>query len=86
MNLARFVFLDDRSRDFFGEWDTIADDVVGALRTEVGRSPSDRALSDLVGELTTRSDEFSARWAGTTCGCTTPHARPCIARSSATSS
>jgi hypothetical protein len=63
LNLARFVFLDDRSRDFFGEWDSIADDVVGALRTEVGRSPSDRALSDLVGELTTRSDEFSTRWA-----------------------
>jgi transcriptional regulator with XRE-family HTH domain len=63
VNLARFVFLDDRSRDFFGEWDTIADDVVGALRTEVGRSPADRALSDLVGELTTRSDAFSTRWA-----------------------
>jgi hypothetical protein len=63
VNLARFVFLDDRSRDFFGEWESIADDVVGALRTEVGRSPTDRALSDLVGELTTRSDEFSTRWA-----------------------
>ncbi len=63
VNLARFVFLDDRSRDFFGEWETIADDLVGALRTEAGRSPADRALSDLVGELTTRSDEFSARWA-----------------------
>jgi hypothetical protein len=63
LNLARFVFLDDRSLDFFGDWSSIADDVVGALRTEVGRSPSDRTLSDLVGELTTRSDEFSTRWA-----------------------
>jgi transcriptional regulator with XRE-family HTH domain len=63
INLARFVFLDDRARDFFGEWESIADDVVGALRTEVGRSPSDRALSGLVGELATRSDEFSTRWA-----------------------
>lgn len=63
VNLARFVFLDDRSRGFFGEWDTIADDVAGALRTEAGRSPADRALSDLVGELTTGSDEFGMRWA-----------------------
>ncbi len=63
VNLARFVFLDDRSCDFFVEWDIMADQVVGTLRTEAGRSPGDRALSDLVGELTTRSDEFSARWA-----------------------
>lgn len=53
------MFLDDRSHDFFGDWDTMADQVVGTLRTEVGRSPTDRALSDLIGELTTRSDEFS---------------------------
>lgn len=63
VNLARFVFLDDRSRDFLGDWDTFAAQVVSALRTQVGRSPADRALSDLVGELTTRSDEFSTRWA-----------------------
>lgn len=63
VTLARFVFLDDRAREFFGDWDTMADQVVGALRAEVGRSPADRALSDLVGELTTRSDEFSTRWA-----------------------
>jgi MmyB-like transcription regulator ligand binding domain/Helix-turn-helix domain len=63
VNLARFVFLDDRSQEFFGDWDTIADDLVSALRTEVGRSPDDRALSDLIGGLTTRSDVFSVRWA-----------------------
>ncbi|MGW4771301.1 MmyB family transcriptional regulator [Nocardia sp. NPDC004278] len=33
------------------------------MRTEAGCSPTDRALSDLIGELTTRSDEFSTRWA-----------------------
>jgi hypothetical protein len=63
VNLARFVFLDDRSHDFFGDWDTMADQVVSTLRTEADRSPTDRALSDLIGELTTRSDEFSTRWA-----------------------
>lgn len=57
------MFLDDRSRDFFGDWDTMADQVVSALRTELGRSPTDRALSDLIGELTTRNEEFTTRWA-----------------------
>jgi hypothetical protein len=33
------------------------------LRVQAGRDPRDRALSDLIGELSTRSDEFVARWA-----------------------
>ena len=37
--------------------------MVAALRTEAGRNPYDRGLSDLVGELCTRSEEFSVRWA-----------------------
>jgi len=32
------------------------------LRTEAGRDPYDKALTDLVGELSTRSDEFRVRW------------------------
>jgi hypothetical protein len=63
LNLARFMFLDHRANEFFLDWDTIADDFVAALRTESGRSPLDRKLSDLVGELATRSDEFRIRWA-----------------------
>src|SRR3954452_15707122 len=34
VNLARFVFLDDCSRDFYRSWDLIADDGVGSLRAE----------------------------------------------------
>ena len=33
------------------------------LRTEAGRDPYDKALTDLVGELSTRSDDFRVRWA-----------------------
>jgi hypothetical protein len=33
------------------------------LRTEAGRHPYDRDLSDLIGELSTRSDTFGTRWA-----------------------
>lgn len=63
LNLARYLFLDPHSRGFFTDWDHVADDLVGSLRVLVGRNPRDKALSDLVGELSTRSDEFVARWA-----------------------
>jgi len=63
LNLAQYVFLDPHSRGFFLDWDAVADDLAGALRVEAGRDPRDRALSDLIGELSTRSDEFVARWA-----------------------
>ena len=62
-NHARFVFLDPRSTRFFAEWDRVADDTAAMLRTEAGRDPHDRNLSDLVGELSTRSEEFRTRWA-----------------------
>ena len=63
LNLARYLFLDPHSRGFFLDWDHVADDLVGALRVQAGRDPRDKALSDLIGELSTRSDEFVARWA-----------------------
>jgi transcriptional regulator with XRE-family HTH domain len=62
-NHARFVFLDPRSERFFVEWDRVADATVAMLRTEAGRDPHDRNLTDLVGELSTRSDQFRTRWA-----------------------
>lgn len=62
-NSSRFIFLDDRSRDFYGDWERAANDTVAILRTEAGRNPLDKGLSDLIGELSTRSEEFRARWA-----------------------
>jgi transcriptional regulator with XRE-family HTH domain len=62
-NHAWFTFLDDRARDFWINWESAADDAVSQLRTEAGRDPYDRALTDLVGELSTRSLEFRTRWA-----------------------
>ena len=63
VNVARFVFLDPHAHDFFLNWTTAAHDMVAALRVEAGKSPHDRALSDLVGELSTRSEDFSTFWA-----------------------
>ena len=61
-NLARFTFLDERGRDFHADWDSAADVVVSILRTEAGRDPHNKELHDLVGELSTRSQEFRRRW------------------------
>ncbi|MEV4357627.1 helix-turn-helix transcriptional regulator [Nonomuraea sp. NPDC052116] len=63
VNLARFRFLNPRAHDFYPDWDESAHTTVALLRTEAGRDPYDRALTDLVGELATRSEEFRALWA-----------------------
>jgi transcriptional regulator with XRE-family HTH domain len=62
-NMARFLFLNPAATEFFDRWENIADDAVAILRAEAGRDPYDRRLSDLVGELSTRSEEFRVRWA-----------------------
>ncbi|MEU4098334.1 helix-turn-helix transcriptional regulator [Streptomyces sp. NPDC026673] len=63
VNSARFLFLDPASQDFWVDWHKGADDAVAFLRTETGKAPYDKALTDLIGELTTKSDEFARRWA-----------------------
>jgi transcriptional regulator with XRE-family HTH domain len=62
-NSARFTFLDPAAVEFYTEWERVSTELVAHLRSEAGRNPYDRALSDLVGELATRSDEFRLRWA-----------------------
>jgi hypothetical protein len=63
VNNAWFVFLDPRATTFYRDWSKVADDTVAMLRTQAGQDPHDRALSDLVGELATKSEEFRIRWA-----------------------
>jgi transcriptional regulator with XRE-family HTH domain len=62
-NMARFIFLNPRAVEFFSDWESVANDAVAILRAEAGRDPYDRRLSDLIGELSTRSEEFRVRWA-----------------------
>lgn len=62
-NFARFTFLEPRSQTLYRQWEDIAQQTVALLRAEAGRAPHDRELSDLVGELTTRSDFFTRLWA-----------------------
>jgi transcriptional regulator with XRE-family HTH domain len=61
-NIARFTFLDPAGERFYPDWESAADICVAILRTEAGRNPHDRLLHDLVGELSTRSDDFRTRW------------------------
>ncbi|WP_420879945.1 helix-turn-helix transcriptional regulator [Rhodococcus sp. (in: high G+C Gram-positive bacteria)] len=62
-NFARFHFLDEAAKDFFVDWESGAAATVALLRAEAGREPYDRALRELVGELSTASAAFSAYWA-----------------------
>jgi transcriptional regulator with XRE-family HTH domain len=63
VNLARFRFLDPAARDFYPDFADSAHTTVALLRTEAGRDPFNTALTSLVGELSTRSEEFRALWA-----------------------
>ncbi len=62
-NNARYVFLNPRSQQFFVDWERAADDIVAMLRSEAGRNPYDKTLTELIGELSTRSETFRQRWA-----------------------
>jgi transcriptional regulator with XRE-family HTH domain len=55
--------LDPTARDFLPDWDGAANVTAALLRTEAGRDPHNKDLRDLVGELSTLSDEFRTRWA-----------------------
>jgi MmyB-like transcription regulator ligand binding domain/Helix-turn-helix domain len=62
-NSARFTFLDPAAVGFYPDWDRVADELVAHLRSVGGQFPHDRGLSDLIGQLATRSPEFRTRWA-----------------------
>ncbi|XAS71829.1 helix-turn-helix transcriptional regulator [Micrococcaceae bacterium Sec5.1] len=62
-NSARFTFLNPKARQFFANWERSADDIVAVLRSTAGKNPYDKDLTDLIGELSTRSEEFRVRWA-----------------------
>jgi transcriptional regulator with XRE-family HTH domain len=62
-NFARFVFLAPSSQDYYRNWEEAAQQTVALLRSEAGRAPNDRSLSDLIGELSTKSSPFAKLWA-----------------------
>lgn len=62
-NFARYVFLDPRAEAFYADLDEAKDLLVAVLRATAGRDPLDQQVTDLIGELSTRSSDFRTRWA-----------------------
>lgn len=65
-NGARFTFLDPAAKTFWLDWERVARDTVGTLRSYQGRNPFDPTLCALVEELSARSEPFRAWWAAHT--------------------
>jgi transcriptional regulator with XRE-family HTH domain len=60
-NQARFVFVDERARSVYPDWDQVADDQVAMLKA--GSSRDDPHLAHLVNELTVVAGApFTDRW------------------------
>lgn len=62
-NNARFTFFNPAAQNFYMDWEAGANSIIASLRVEAGRNPHDKELTDLIGELVTRSDVFRTRWA-----------------------
>lgn len=62
-NFARFLFLDPAAPGQVADWEPMAQDIVAILRQEAARDPHNRDLTDLIGELSTQSEDFRSMWA-----------------------
>ena len=63
VNSARYLFLDPSAPDLYPDWERIANETVAIMRHTAGADPRDPRLSELVGELSMRSEAFRTRWA-----------------------
>ncbi|MEV4564334.1 helix-turn-helix transcriptional regulator [Nonomuraea sp. NPDC049419] len=62
-DLMRLVFLDPDARTFYPDWDRVAANTVGGLRSSIGTDYDDPELVELVGELSLKSAAFRELWA-----------------------
>jgi hypothetical protein len=62
VNVLRAVFLDPQVRELYLDWDRIAVSVVAAVRMLAGPDTDDPRLSELVGELCVRCEDFRHLW------------------------
>ncbi|SEQ94575.1 Helix-turn-helix domain-containing protein [Lentzea xinjiangensis] len=63
-NLHRMIFLDPAGAEFFRDWTTTARAAVDDLRQATAHAGGERALRELVGELSIASPRFRRLWAG----------------------
>jgi transcriptional regulator with XRE-family HTH domain len=62
-NLARFIFLDPRAKEYYADWPLARSMTAAMLRFEAGRDPLNSDLTALIGELSTLSPQFRNDWA-----------------------
>jgi transcriptional regulator with XRE-family HTH domain len=62
-NVVRSIFLEPSAREFYADWEDIARDTVATLRALAGTDLDDPRLTELVGELSLKSEEFRRLWA-----------------------
>ena len=62
-NMARFIFLDSRAQDYYTDWPLACSLTAAMLRYEAGRDPLNAEITELIGELATRSPQFRKDWA-----------------------
>ncbi|GII27052.1 transcriptional regulator [Planotetraspora mira] len=63
VNVLRALFLDPGVREYYRDWEKITSGTVGTLRELAGPDVDDPRLTDLVGELSVRSEIFRRLWA-----------------------
>ena len=85
-NTARFTFLDPRAKDFYLDWDHVADELVAILRSEAGRDPYDRGLTGSSESSRRKARRSAPSGRRTTFASTTQASSACTTRWSATSS
>ncbi len=61
-NHVRYVFLDERSRRFFDDWQAVAHDTARILRIEAARDPDGARPRELIDELIDVSADFRHYW------------------------
>ncbi|HEY1972777.1 MAG TPA: helix-turn-helix transcriptional regulator [Pseudonocardia sp.] len=61
-NILRASFLDETTRELFGDWEAATACAVSGLRALVGPDVDDPALTELVGELSVKSETFRRLW------------------------
>jgi transcriptional regulator with XRE-family HTH domain len=62
-NLVKGAFLDPRRRELKPDWERTLASTVAALRANAGHEVDDPRLTELVGELSLRSEPFRQLWA-----------------------
>lgn len=62
-NIMRDFFLEPAAREAYADWDVIAAESVAGLRAAAGADPDDPDFTQLVGELSVKSEDFRELWA-----------------------